>query len=87
MQHKTVLRIYEWLSYLLIIGATIMYFIFRQEGINLVLLVLLLALFTRLMMERTRYKACEEENDALQEDLRRLTRLLAEEKRKQGKTE
>ena len=41
----------------------------------------------RLMMERTRYRACEEENDELRADLRRLTQLLAEEKKKNQNTE
>ena len=82
MQRKTALRIYEWLSYLLIVGATVVYFVYHEAGVNLVLLILLLAVFMRLMMERTRYKACDEENDELREDLRKLTRLLAEEKRK-----
>lgn len=82
MSHKTALRIYEWLSYILLIGATVVYFVYKSQGINLVLMILVVAVFMRLMMERTRYKACEEENDELQSDLRRLTRLLAEEKKK-----
>lgn len=82
MSRKTALRIYEWISYLLLIGATVVYFIYKTQGVNLVLIILILAVFMRLMMERTRYKACEEENEELQSDLRRLTRLLAEEKKK-----
>ena len=82
MTHKTALRIYEWVSYLLLVAATVVYFVFKGEGVNLVLIILILAVFMRLMMERTRYKACEEENEELQEDLRRLTLLLAEEKKK-----
>lgn len=82
MSHKTALRIYEWISYILLIGATVVYFVYKSQGINLVLIILVAAVFMRLMMERTRYKACEEENEELQNDLRRLTRLLAEEKKK-----
>ena len=85
MSHKTALRIYEWLSYILLIGATVVYFVYKSQGINLVLIILVVAVFMRLMMERTRYMACEEENEELQNDLRRLTRLLAEEKKKTEK--
>ncbi|MBQ0015986.1 MAG: hypothetical protein KBT04_03260 [Bacteroidales bacterium] len=81
MKHKTALTIYEWASYVLIIGATVIYFAFKPQGIPLTLVVLILAVFMRLMMERTRRKACEEENDELKNDLRRLTQLLAEAKK------
>ena len=43
---------------------------------------LALAIFCRWMMDRHRYKACDEENDQLRDDLRRLTQLYAEEKKK-----
>ncbi|MBR1516921.1 MAG: hypothetical protein IJ620_02085 [Bacteroidales bacterium] len=85
MSHKTLLTLYEWASYLLIAGATAIYFIYRERGIALTLVVLVLAVFMRLMMERTRRKACEEENDELRADLRRLTQLYAEEKKKNAK--
>lgn len=82
MTHKTALKIYEWASYILILAATVVYFIFKARGVDLVLIILVIAVFMRLMMEKTRYKACEEENDELKDDLRRLTQLLAEEKKK-----
>ena len=81
MTHKTALTIYEWISYLLIAGATVIYFALKERGIALTLVVLVLAVFMRMMMERTRRKACEEENEELRNDLRRLTQLLAEAKR------
>ncbi|MBQ7279534.1 MAG: hypothetical protein IJR13_02255 [Bacteroidales bacterium] len=83
MTHKTALKIYEWASYLLIVGATLIYIFLKAEGVVLTMLVLVLAMFMRMMMERTRRKACEDEIDELQNDLRRLTRLLAEEKKKE----
>lgn len=82
MSHNTALKIYEWASYLLIVGATVIYFMLKESGIALTLVVLVLAIFMRLMMERTRRKVCEEENDELRADLRRLTQLYAEEKKK-----
>lgn len=82
MTHKTALKIYEWLSYILLLGATVIYILLKSRAVGLVMGVLVLAVFARLMMERTRYKACEDENDQLKEDLRRLTLLLAEEKKK-----
>ena len=82
MSHKTAIRIYEIASYVLILGATAIYFIMKAQGVSLTMLVLALAIFCRWMMDRHRFKACDEENDQLRDDLRRLTLLLAEEKKK-----
>ncbi|MBR6292729.1 MAG: hypothetical protein IKR33_07995 [Bacteroidales bacterium] len=82
MSHTTAVKIYEYASYALIIGATVIYFTLKTQGVQLTLLVLALAIFCRWMMDRHRYKACEQENDELRADLRRLTQLLAEEKKK-----
>ncbi|MCR5821884.1 MAG: hypothetical protein K6F85_03055 [Bacteroidales bacterium] len=87
MSHKTALKIYEWASYILLLGATVVYFWLKSQGVAIVLIILILAVFMRLMMERTRFRACEEENDELRADLRRLTQLLAEEKRKHQNNE
>ena len=60
-------------------------FILRSRGawaLNLTLCILVLAIFCRLMMERTRRLAADAENDQLKDDLRRLTQLYAEEKKK-----
>lgn len=86
MSHKTALKVYEWMSYLFIVAATVFVFMQQKMMNALVIAALLLALgmFMRMLMERTRYKACEEENDDLKSDLRRLTALLAEEKRKKN---
>ena len=67
---------------MLILGATALYFWLKQQGLSLTMLVLALAIFCRWMMDRHRYKACEQENDELRNDVRRLTQLLAEEKKK-----
>ena len=82
MSHKTAIKVYEIASYVLILGATAIYFWLRQQGLALTMLILALAIFCRWMMDRHRYRACEEENDQLRDDLRRLTLLLAEEKKK-----
>ena len=85
MNYQRTLRIYEWISYILIIGATIICFVLRSRGawaLTLTLCILLLAIFCRLMMERTRRLAADAENDQLKDDLRRLTHLYAEEKKK-----
>ena len=84
MSHKTAVRIYEYASYVLIIGATVIYFTLKTQGVQLTLLVLALAIFCRWMMDRHRYKASEQENEELRNDLRRLTQLLAEEKKKKN---
>lgn len=82
MSHKTAIKVYEIASYILILGATAIYFIMKAQGVSLTMLVLALAIFCRWMMDRHRYRACNEENDQLRDDLRRLTLLLAEEKKK-----
>ena len=85
MSHSTAVKVYVDASYVLIIGATVAYFMLKTQGVPLTMLVLALAIFCRWMMDRHRYKACEEENDQLKADLRRLTQLLAEEKKKNNK--
>ena len=84
MSHKTAIKIYEIASYVLILGATAIYFWLRQQGLSLTMLILALAIFCRWMMDRHRFRACDEENDQLRDDLRRLTQLYAEEKKKNG---
>lgn len=100
MNHKTALKIYEIVSYVLILAATAMFLAYtfrdsiaslRQVNSAFLLLVgtLLLAAagFARMFMERERFRSCDEENDKLREDLRRLTLLLAEEKKKNSKNQ
>ena len=95
MNHKTALKVYEIVSYVLIICAKVafVFFTFRDnislmQRVNstfvLLVSVLLLAAagFARMFMERERFRSCDEENDKLREDLRRLTLLLAEERKK-----
>ena len=85
MNYQTKLRIYEWISYVLIIAATVVYFVLRSQGagaLNLTLCILVVAVFCRLMMERTRRQAADAENDELKNDLRRLTQLYAEARKK-----
>ena len=85
MNYQRNLKIWEWVSYILIIGATVVYFLFHKQGawaLNITLVVLVLAVFSRLMMERTRREAADAENEELRNDLRKLTQLYAEEKKK-----
>lgn len=85
MNYQRTLRIYEWISYILIIAATVVYFVLRSQGAgapNLTLCILVVAVFCRLMMERTRRLAADAENDELKNDLRRLTQLYAEARKK-----
>ena len=75
MEKSTQAKIYEWISYLLIVGATVYFFVSKKE-VTITMLGIVLALFCRSMMYRTRYKMFEEENEELKVDLRRLTNLL-----------
>ena len=91
MNYQRNLRIYEIISYILIVGATVVYFVFHKQGagaLNLTLIILILAVLSRMMMERTRRQAADAENDELKNDLRRLTQLYAEARKKaEGKAE
>ena len=80
MSHKTAIRLYEIASYVLILGATAVYFMLKESPMRLSLTMMLVAvaIAMRWMMERHRSKAA----DQLNADLRRLTQLLAEEKKK-----
>ena len=50
MSHKTAIKIYEIASYVLILGATAIYFWLKQQGLSLTMLILALAIFCRWMM-------------------------------------
>ena len=84
MSHKTAIKLYEIASYVLILGATAIYFMLKDSPIRLSVTMMLvaLAIAMRWLMERHRAKSADEEIDQLQDDLRRLTQLLAEEKKK-----
>lgn len=85
MNYQRNLKIWEWVSYILIIGATVVYFLFHKQGawaLNITLCILVLAMASRMMMERVRRQAADAENEELKTDLRRLTQLYAEEKKK-----
>lgn len=84
MSHKTAIKLYEIASYVLILGATAIYFMLKDSPMRLSVTMMLvaLAIAMRWLMERHRAKSADEEIDQLQDDLRRLTQLLAEEKKK-----
>lgn len=84
MSHKTAIKVYEIESYVLILGATAAYFLLKTSDLRLSLTMILvaLAILMRMMMERHRFRSAEEEIDQLKDDLRRLTQLYAEEKKK-----
>ncbi|MGX8712165.1 MAG: hypothetical protein ACSW8I_00565 [bacterium] len=84
MSHKTAIRLYEVASYVLILGATVVYFLLKDSPMRLSLTMMLVAvaIAMRWMMERHRFRSCEEELDQMKDDLRRLTQLYAEEKKK-----
>ena len=84
MSHKTAIKVYEIASYVLILGATAAYFLLKTSDLRLSLTMILvaLAILMRMMMERHRFRSAEDEIDQLKDDLRRLTQLYAEEKKK-----
>lgn len=81
MSSETAAKIYEWASYVLIVGATIIFFIMKDQPqlrLNLTLIILVIAVYMRALMYRSRNRDVEGENEDLKRDLRRLTALLAE---------
>jgi hypothetical protein len=86
LSHSIAVKIYEIASYVLILGATVVFLIpsIRQQfNVGAVTLIMIaLAVACRWGMERHRFKSANDEIDQLQADLRRLTQLLAEEKKK-----
>ena len=81
MSSETAAKIYEWASYVLIVGATIFFFIFKDTPalrLNLTLITLVVAVYMRALMYRSRNRDTESENEELKRDLRHLTALLAE---------
>ena len=60
MNYQRTLRIYEWISYILIIAATVVYFVLRSQGagaLNLTLCILVVAVFCRLAEARKKADA------------------------------
>ena len=84
MEKSTLVKVYEWASYIMIVAATV-YFFVSQKEVTVTLLGIMVALFFRNMMYRTRYKMFEDENEELKVDLRRLTNLLELERKKNDK--
>ena len=89
MSHKTIVKIYEIASYVLILIATALVLVPQlkaaMQGVNhlaVVMILIALAMAARWGMEHHRFRSAEDEIDQLQADMRRLTLLLAEEKKK-----
>jgi len=81
MTDNTAAKIYEWGSYVLILAATVLFFAL-DRNVNITLLVLVVAVYLRVMMYRTRCQSAQKENEELKSDLRRLTQLLKEKENK-----
>lgn len=81
MENLTKAKVYEWASYVLILCATVYFFVSGKE-VTITMLGIVGALFCRNLMCRTRLKMVEEENEEMRVDLRRLTNLLEVEKKK-----
>lgn len=82
MRKETAIKLWEWSSYIVILGATLVFFLFKKN-LDITLLLLVVAVYLRVMMYRTKYKACQEENELLESDLRKLTHLLESQKKKE----
>ena len=84
MNSDTASKIYEWGSYVVILAATVLFFALKgsPQRVSLTLIALVVAVYLRALMYRSRLRAADGENEELKRDLRRLTALLADEKEK-----
>ena len=74
MKEETKITVYKWVSYVLILAATVVFFI--TKNVDITLLVLVVAVYAHALMYRCKYNSCIQENEELKSDLRRLTSLL-----------
>ncbi len=74
MDRNTVTKIYNVLSFLLLIGAMVVFFVVKNG--TWVMITLMFAVFFRMLMERSSRIAIERENQKLKDDLRHLTHIL-----------
>lgn len=81
MSSDTAAKIFEWCSYILILGATMVFFLLKDTPvlrINLTLIILVVAVYMRALMYRSKMRVANDENDELKRDLRQLTAMLAQ---------
>lgn len=74
MDRSVLTKIYGVLSFLLLIGAFVVFFVMKNN--MWVLITLMFAIFFRMMMERSNRIVIERENHKLKDDLRHLTHIL-----------
>lgn len=75
MNNNKLSVLFEWCSYVLIVVATVLFFA-THKNVPITLLMLLVAVYCRVIMYRYRFLAADEENERLRTDLHRLTLLL-----------
>ena len=74
MDRSVLTKIYGVLSFLLLIGAFVVFFVMKNN--MWVLITLMFAIFFHMMMERSNRIVIERENHKLKDDLRHLTHIL-----------
>ena len=74
MDRSILTKIYGILSFLLLIGAFVVFFAVKNS--TWVLITLMFAIFFRMLMERSNRIAIDRENQKLKDDLRHLTHIL-----------
>ena len=79
MDRSILTKIYGILSFLLLIGAFVVFFAVKNS--TWVLITLMFAIFFRMLMERSSRIAIERENTKLKDDLRHLTHILEYERK------
>lgn len=83
MTREKEIKVYEWISYIILLAATVVFVVLRGKtpmATTLTLLLLVVAVTMRMLMERARRKSYEEENESLKADLKHLTSILRKEK-------
>lgn len=79
MDRTTLAKIYGIISFLLLIGAIVLFV--ATKNTHFILILLAFAIFFRMLMERSSRIAIECENTKLKDDLRRLTHILEYERK------
>ena len=79
MNQKTVARVFDVLSFLALITTAVFYIVYKDEAgrINyFILLMLVIAIFFRMIGMQFKYNALKKENQELKKDLKDLTTIL-----------
>ncbi|MBQ9638810.1 MAG: hypothetical protein IJV22_04565 [Bacteroidales bacterium] len=86
MSNSTAEKIYRWASYAMLAAATVAFFA-TGRNVQLTLLLLVVAVYLRALMYRSRSLRYAEENEELRQMARQLTNMIDRNRRNQPSAE